>query len=201
MHVQFEFTQEDSIDATQRFLARSEIVRSWRLKGMLFTAVLAWLLVFIVFLRASMPVYGVVFGLTAAVISGLIYPSLYKSGVERRLRKLHEEKFGASDIFICEVEITPIGVWVRQTNKQITYEWESVEEIKETEDSLDIFTRDGGGVIVRKRAFASAAEQRQFKELAQSYLELCRIGNPEAAPQLTSHSSGLPDSSSFKHDE
>jgi len=41
-----------------------------------------------------------------------------------------------------------------------------VVEIKETSDSVDIFTRDGGGVIVRNRAFASTAERAHFVELA-----------------------------------
>jgi hypothetical protein len=70
-------------------------------------------------------------------------------------------------------------------NKQIVLEWESVEEITESEDSVDIFTRDGGGVIVRKRAFKSSEELEQFIGLAQSYLEVCRMGGSECTPQLT----------------
>jgi hypothetical protein len=58
--------------------------------------------------------------------------------------------------------LTAVGVWIRQLNKQTTYEWESVEEIEETEDSVDIYTKDGGGLIVRKRAFTSPAEQNSL---------------------------------------
>jgi hypothetical protein len=186
MHVRFEFTQDDLIDVSQRFLARSKMVRSWRWKGMLYTALLAWLLTFMFFLGS--PAKGLVIGLIAAVVSALIYPSLHRSGVEKRLRKLHQEKLGEAGPFICEVELTPIGVWVRQMNIQTTHEWEGVEEIKETEDSVDILTRDGGGVVVRKRAFNSPDEQKQFIELAESYLELCRVGSSEGTPQLTTHS-------------
>lgn len=185
MHVQFEFTQEDSIDASKRFLARSEVVRSARLKGMLANAVLAWAIVFIAFLRTTTPAYGALFGLVAAVVTALIYPALYQSGLERRLRNLHREKLGDSGPFICEVELTAVGVWVRQLNKQITHEWESVEEIEETTDSIDIYTKDGGGVIVRKRAFESSKEQARFIELAESYLELSRVNKDEDIPQLT----------------
>ena len=186
MHIQFEFTQDDLIDVSKRFLARSKVVRSWRWKGLLSTAFLAWLLVFMFFF--STPIKGIIVGLVAAAIAALIYPSTHKRGVEKRLRKLHQEKLGDAISFICEVELTPVGVWVRQLNKQIMHEWESVEEIKESDDSIDIFTREGGGVIVRKRAFKSSEEQKQFIELAQSYLELCRVGNSNGTPQLTSHS-------------
>jgi hypothetical protein len=33
MRVQFEFTQDDSIDVTKRVLARSKVIGSWQWKG------------------------------------------------------------------------------------------------------------------------------------------------------------------------
>ena len=38
MHVEFEYTREDVVDATQRFLARSKVVRSWKTNGILWAA-------------------------------------------------------------------------------------------------------------------------------------------------------------------
>src|SRR5947207_14717343 len=75
MHVQFEFTQEDMFDASRRSLARSEAVRSWRLKGLLYTAVFSWLLVFLFFFLLQQPVKGAVVGLIAAVISVSFTPA------------------------------------------------------------------------------------------------------------------------------
>src|SRR5947199_8041098 len=104
MHVNFTFTQEDSIEASQRFLVRSEAVRSWRIKGMLTTAVTVGLLVFTIFIKTDIPVIGLVIALCAAVVSALIYPSLSRSGTEQRLRKLHEEMLDGAGPFTCEVE-------------------------------------------------------------------------------------------------
>jgi hypothetical protein len=59
-------------------------------------------------------------------------------------------------------------------NRQIKYGWQAVEEIKETGDSVDIFTRDGGGVIVRNRAFQSNADRVKFVELANASLNQSR---------------------------
>src|SRR5438132_12074767 len=71
------------------------------------------------------------------------------------MRKLHQEILRNENSFVCEVELTQAGFSVSQISRQIKYEWQAVEEIKETSDSVDIFTRDGGGVIVRNRAFQS----------------------------------------------
>ena len=186
MHVQFEFTQQDMIDTSKRFMARSEAARAWRLRGLLYTAALTWGAVFLFFLFVvSSPVKGALLGLLAAIISGVLYPGSSQRGLENRLREFHQEKFGDTDAFICEVELTPIGVWVKQMNTQITHEWESVEEIEETADSVDIVTKLGG-VSVRDRAFSTAEERKKFIELAQGYLELSRISDSERNSQLTS---------------
>ncbi len=102
--------------------------------------------------------------------SALIYPTLLKSGTQKRLRKLHQEILGNENSFVCEVELTPYGFTVSQMNREIKYSWQAVKEIEETSDSVDIFTRDGGGVIVRNRAFQSVAERMTFIESATSFL-------------------------------
>ena len=174
MRVQFEFTLEDMIDATKRFLARSKVVRSWRSKELIWSAILCWGLVFLVFLKA--PLKGAVFGFFAAVIATIVYPSLHKRMVDKRLGKFFKEKFGDKNSFICEVELTPTGYSTKAMNSQGTYKWESVEEIVTSEDAVSIFARESGGVIVRSRAFTSPAQQQEFFELANKYFEAARAG-------------------------
>ena len=175
MRVQFEFTQEDSIDVTQRVLARSKVVHSWRWKGLVANAILSWTVWTLAFgFFTASPLKGALTGLIVAGVSALLYPGARKRAVEKRLRSFHKEKFGELNSFICEVELTPTGVWTRQMNRQTTHEWKSIAEIVVTEDSVDIFTRDGGGVIVRNRAFASAADRMRFIELASASLNASR---------------------------
>ena len=172
MRVEFEFNQDDLIDVWKRVLARSKVVRSWEWQGLLYTAVVVWVLSFLFFYKT--PITGAIVGLVTALISALIYPSLYRSGVKRRMRSLAREKFGAAKTFLCEVELREDGIFVRQMNTQMVFEWENVEEIKETSDSVDVFTRDGAGVIVRGRAFDSPAERIRFIELAQAHVSAAR---------------------------
>lgn len=177
MRVQFDYTQEDMVDASMRFLARSKTFRLTRWQGLVWTAILTWLLVFALF---GASIKGGSIGLLAALIAALIYPSMYRRSARKRMRMFCREKFGDMNSFICEVELTPNGIWTQSTNTQTTSEWRNVEEILVTEDSVDIFARQAGGVIVRNRAFKSAEERLQFVELARSYLESAR-GTLDAA--------------------
>ena len=184
MHVRFEATEDELVNATQRFLARSKVVRSWRWKNLVSASLIAGLIPFILFLKR--PAAAVICGVLTALICAAYYPYSYRRTVETRLRNHIRESLGARMPFICEVELIPVGVWVRQLNTQITYEWESIAEIKEAEDSVEIFTREGGGVIVRKRAFESLEEQKRFIEIAEGYLELARISDNGNTAQLIS---------------
>ena len=172
MRVQFEYTRDDLIDASKRFSARSKVVRSWKWNGMFYAALFAWLLAFAFFYQT--PFKGAVIGLVAALGTALLFPFFHKSGMEKRLRKLHQEILGNENSFVCEVELTQAGFSISQINCEIKYEWQAVEEIKETSDSVDIFTRDGGGVIVRNRAFQSDADRMRFVELANAFLNQTR---------------------------
>ena len=140
MRVQFEFTQADLIDASTRFLSRSKVASSWGSSGQGSAAFFAGLLVLLFFIRTPLTA---LIGLLAAAIAGLIYPAIQKRTIEKRQRALLKAKLGEANSFVCEVELTPVGVWVRQMNTQITHEWESVAEIAAKEDSVDIFTKEG----------------------------------------------------------
>ena len=184
MKVQFEFTPNDLIDVHNRIVARSKVWRSTRLKGLLATALLVWVVMFLLLHRT--PLLGVIIGLFAAAFAALLFPVMQKREVEKQLRKLSTEMFGATQSVLCEVELRPEGVWVRQMNNQVLYEWPSVEEVEERPDSVDIFTRSGSGLVVRNRAFASAEERSRFITLAKAGVGLTHnqaLINPPASNQ------------------
>lgn len=184
MRVQFDYSEEEFVEGQLRFLSRSNVVRSWHWRGY-FTAAIVWgLLGFAFFPWLGRGALGVVAILT--VLGVVLYPTFYQAEVEKRVRKLCREKITQGCPLSCEVELSPIGVEIRQKGSQVTHEWEQVAEVKQTVDSVDIFTRMGGGVIVRQRAFASPAEQQQFVNLAHSYLALARHDERDKAPAISS---------------
>ncbi len=170
MRVQFEFTLEDLVDASKRLLARSKAA-SWQWQGLAYSALFTWLLVFApITYFYGRPEVGAAIGVVLAALTGVLYPSSYEKQIERRLRKLLREEFEAANTHLCEVELKAEGVQVRQMDRKVIYEWSSVEEIEETGESVGLFTRDGGGVVVRNRAFAAAADRREFLKLARASL-------------------------------
>ncbi|MEA2203726.1 MAG: hypothetical protein QOE77_502 [Blastocatellia bacterium] len=172
MYVKFEFTQEDLIDAAKRSLNRRNLGRARLLKSSLYLAISVGVIVF--FILRSTPTIGLLLGLAVAGITILIYPQLERSGLDGRLRRVAAEMMSGPGPYVCEVEIRSEGVWLHQMNKQIIYEWPSVEAIEETSDSVDIVTLDGGGVVIRNRAFASENERMEFTEIARSRLRESR---------------------------
>ncbi|HSS19431.1 MAG TPA: YcxB family protein [Pyrinomonadaceae bacterium] len=168
MHVQFAFTQEDMLDATRRFMARSKVVAASRRKGLILTAAFTGLLLFGLFYWYGHPLAGGPVGLIGAAVSALLYPSSHRKAVDKQLRKYHHELFGDAKSFVCEVELTTAGVLVKQMDRQVLYEWPSITEILETNDSVDIFTKDGAGVVVRNRAFTTPDDKSEFLRLARA---------------------------------
>ena len=159
MRVQFNYTQEDLVDASLRFAARSKSLRLMRRKRTAWLAFLAWLLVFIL---TRYSVKGFISGMVAALIVVITDPWTYKYELRKNLRKVAKERYGEENEFVCEVELLPEGL---KTSGETSGEniqgitgWETIDEVVSTDDSVDIFGRKGG-VIVRNRAFSSAEER------------------------------------------
>src|SRR5882762_1068741 len=168
MRVQFIYSQEDLVDASLRFLARSKSVRLMRRKRTAWLALLAWLLVF-VFFRFSF--HGAIAGMVAALIVVITDPFTYNYELRKNLRKIAKERYGEENEFVCEVELLPEDLKTSAENIHGTTAWETIDEVVSTDDSVDIFGRKGG-VIVRNRAFSSAEERARFIELAREYMNL-----------------------------
>jgi hypothetical protein len=166
MRVQFEYTQADLVDANKRLLRRSNLVKAGSWKDSIFFAIIVGGIGFLI-LRNN-PMIGLVVGLVEVLIIVLIYPKLQKGGVDRKLQEIAAKLMAEPGPYVCEVELMPEGVWVRQMNKQSIYEWKTVEAVEDVDDSIAIFTRDGGGVVVRNRAFETHDERGRFLELARS---------------------------------
>jgi hypothetical protein len=172
MRVKFEYNQDDLIDASKRFLARSKAVRAWRWQGLFLLAGIAWVATFAFFFRT--PTTGVWVGLVIAALCVVLYPVFYESSLERRLSRIVKETHGDKKVFVCEVELTPDKLLTSTENTRTTIEWKDVNEILVTSDTIDIFAKYGGGVIVRDRAFNSVEEKQQFADLARNYFHAAR---------------------------
>jgi hypothetical protein len=179
MRIKFDATIDEQVDAYERVSARSGAARSWRRQGAAVSALLSGLfsglMVFLVLSRSVAAGLGI--GLIAAIASAAITWHTHGNTVKRRLHKYFREKFGDRDSLPFEVELTESGIWTKQLSTQIIIEWANVQDVLENEDDIEFVMRDGGCVIVRKRAFTSTDEQQQFMELTRGYLNASRTSS------------------------
>lgn len=168
MHVEFEFTKEDLVDVAKRVIKRRNAKKPGEWKDAFYLAIPFGLVVFIV-LRKS-PLIALLTGLIAALVIIVLYLRWLRSSLENRLRQAADELMTSPGPYVCEVEVRSEGLWLRQMNKQVIYEWKSLEAVEETIDSVDVFSSDGGGAVVRNRAFSSDTERRRFIELVKAGL-------------------------------
>src|SRR6185503_5651058 len=108
-------------------------------------------------------------GIIGLLLGAVLYPVLNARTVKRRLRKWTEENVGSARSFTCAVELDESGLHTQSNGAQIIFDWKNVEEIKETEDSVDIYFERGGLMVTRNRAFTSPEERQRFIELAKQY--------------------------------
>lgn len=172
MRVQFEITADEMVDVSLRALERSATYRAQRTRGVLVTAFITGLLSFFALffvaadgsLGTSLLVAGV-----SAILGGVVQLFTDHSSTGRRLRAYCEEQLGTDEPVNFQVELTREHILTEGQGTQVAFAWPNVEEIAETDDSIDFYMRHGGLVVMRKRAFGSTEEMRRFLALAAEY--------------------------------
>jgi hypothetical protein len=176
MRVKFTYNQEDLVDATVRFSARSKSLRALRNRRRLWSALLMWVIMWALF-RFS--IIGALIGVGAGMVVLLADLLWYNRQYRRNLRKLFRDTYGDENEFVCQVELTPEALKTSGKDCQHNTGWEMIEEVISTNDSVDIFGRQGKCVIVRNRAFGSVEDRQRFIELAREYMNRAQAPNPE----------------------
>lgn len=175
MIVQFDATIDDVVDVSMRALARSKTLRAWNWQGLLTAALLAGLPLFIVVQGGTGK--KIMAGFGAALLAAALYVMTYKGSVEKRVRKLCLAQLGGDKPFRVEVELTESGVALRQLKTQHIYDWSTIVEIKEVNDAIYFYQRDGSGFAVRSRGFESIGKECEFIQLARRYFEAAQSAN------------------------
>lgn len=116
------------------------------------------------------PLGTALIGLLIAGVFFRYYPRWQDKTLDAALRRGAAAAMAGPGPHICEVELRPDGIWVRQLQKQSIHEWPTVEAVSESADSIELFTNDGTGVIVRNRAFPTDTDRLRFVEIARSNL-------------------------------
>ncbi len=102
MKVKFDFTLDDLVDAAERGAASSKLVRGWRWREMIVTAVLGGVIVYV--LKAGSHDTKAVSAITGALIAAAIYSFAATRSRKGRLRKFFQERFGGEGPYPFEID-------------------------------------------------------------------------------------------------
>lgn len=165
MKVQFEFSAGDLAEVASRASDRSRVVQGWRWQGRMTWAVLVSLLVYAV--TPGQPTGRAVFAAIVCLLLVLVIPRLSRtSNRNSQMLKYYREQLGEDGPFVCEVELSTVGLITRQLGTETTHPWSHVASATEVPGGIEFIYRPMGALLVRDRAFLTPDSREQFLALA-----------------------------------
>lgn len=155
MKKEFQSTIEESVEAQLRLAELIGIV--WKLKwiGLIVAPGVIILLCF--FLLNNLAAKLIIGGSGA----GLFIPyhlSTYKKNYRKRIRKVIKKTLGTDQPIPSEYEMDETGLIFRQLGQEMKFSWGNVQEIIQTDNSIEVLMKPIGIVIIPKRIFSKPTE-------------------------------------------
>lgn len=177
---QFETNVDEQAEANERFWISSRAGQSQRRRGVATTAAAFTGTTFSVAFaingaapRAALPVALMALLLGAACWP--LYGRLYDSGFRRRLRRVVAEEAGEQKTWTCEVELRSEGAWCRSRGIEFLFNWHQLSAIEDIDQGIELRFR-AGYLMIRSRAFATAADREGFLAAAKRLAQLASRG-------------------------
>ncbi len=169
MKVSFEATIDDFVDANNRILKRSKLVRRWRMVNITVVFLITGAVIYLLYPGEQR--VRITMALSIAAISAAVIPLIHKSEVDNKLKKFLKEQMGSDKPVKVEVEISDCGLSVKQAGTMILHEWQNISSVESTGDAVELINKRGGITVVRSRAFRAPQEQERFADLARNFIK------------------------------
>src|ERR1041385_540733 len=175
MVVRFEATVDDVVDVSIRTWSHSKARRSWRLQGVVMTAVILGGLAYLL-LRQDI-VIRLTIAFVIAALGAAFYLATYEDSYRKRARKLVREQMAGDSRLEVTVELLDKGLVFNQRGTTVIQEWSRIDRVEEADDALYFYGQGGICSAVRKRAFESQAMKDEFLKRANEYIQKSRGSN------------------------
>jgi hypothetical protein len=165
LKVQFEFSAGDLAEVASRASDRSRVVQGWRWQARMTWSVLISALVYAV--TPGQPTGRAMFAAFVCLLLVVAIPRLSRaSNRNSQMLGYYREQLGGDGPFICEVELSSVGLIIRQLGSETTHPWPNVASATEVSGGIEFIYRPMGALLVRDRAFQTPESRQQFLTLA-----------------------------------
>jgi len=86
---------------------------------------------------------------------------MYDRALKARVRRYLAEKYGRDATVPCTIELRPTGLWIRQKDVEMSFDWQGGEDVHERGGDVEVRFRQGLAVV-RGRAFRTVADRENF---------------------------------------
>lgn len=99
----------------------------------------------------------------------VVHLLIWRGQLTRRIRKMLVKQLGAEDYMHAEYEFTEDALIFRQMGQEVHLAWDSVREIRDRPDSIEIIAVPAGLALIPKRIFQQESEWREWLDFARSH--------------------------------
>lgn len=169
--VQFEATLDELVDVNSRLADRSSVARSWRRRSIASVSVAVGAGTFLVLgvFSPEAPIVRFAATAMAGCAAWFLCGPMYDRALKARVRRYLAEQFGHDTTVPCTIELRAAGLWIRQKEIEMSFDWQAAESVDERAGDVEVVFRQGL-VVVRGRAFQSVADREHFIDVARSLM-------------------------------
>jgi len=176
MVVEYERTLDDLIWFNQFHIAHSPSIKRqillWRISFSLLTVFLSLGVMYLI--SRNKPLSYLAY--TISVIGGffifLIYPSLNRSSIIRRTRKLLSEGDNKPILGHQTITVLPEGLFCKTYSGESRLNWSSIHKIEGDKTYIFLYISAINAIIIPKRAFLTKKSEEEFMNLIDIYRRL-----------------------------
>ena len=168
MKIDCDSTLDDAVLPHMRFFERKGLLRKLRfyvLRNALMLLAMGW----ITGTAAENSLLGLSIGLEGSFLYLLFFLPNMKERFKKSAKKNMVETLGTDQPIPCSYELTEDRLIFREMGMELSFAWESVQEINESSETVDLFMLPLGTAIIPKRAFQADEELQQWKEYIRSH--------------------------------
>jgi len=165
MRLVYDATLDDHVHASFRHFETSGEATTFFRFGVLLTPVV---LLFPA-LTTSNKSLGFQVGLAAALLYLVVFLLRYQSFLRRRFRRMTIKALGGEGPFAAEVETDAEGITSSSQGQQIKFLWNSLVQVADTDDGIELLFAPSGVLVLPPHAFADDGERTSWLAHLQTY--------------------------------